>query len=119
MASENDLCRTVTQCLKDNGFLNKMSAEVRKEILDALKNEKQNHQIPPELSAENFVINELIKEYLEWNSFNQTSDVLSLESGQPKQRISRGELENTMNIQSGENAARVPLLYSIISSVRK
>ena len=119
MASEKDLCKTVTQSLRENGFLDKMSADVRKEILEILTNERKNHQLSPELSAENFVINELIKEYLEWNSFNQTSDVLSLESGQPKQRISRSELENTMNIQSGENSAKIPLLYSIISSLQK
>ena len=119
MASEKDLSKTVTQSLKENGFLNKMSAEVRKEILNVMKNENQNHQLSPELSADNFVINELIKEYLEWNHFNQTSDVLSLESGQPKQRISRAELENTMNVQSGENSAKIPLLYSIISTVKK
>ena len=119
MASEKDLSKTVTQSLKENGFLNKMSAEVRKEILNVMKNENQDHQLSPELSADNFVINELIKEYLEWNHFNQTSDVLSLESGQPKQRISRAELENTMNVQSGENSAKIPLLYSIISTVKK
>ena len=119
MASEKDLCKTVTQSLRENGFLDKMSADVRKEILEILTNERKNHQLSPELSAENFVINELIKEYLEWNGFNKTSDVLSLESGQPKQRVSRSELENTMNIQSGENSAKIPLLYSIISSVRK
>ena len=119
MASEKDLCKSVTQSLTDNGFLNKMSAEVRKEILNVMKNESQNHQLSPELSADNFVINELIKEYLEWNHLNQTSDVLSLESGQPKQRVSRAELENTINIQSGENARRIPLLYSIISTVKK
>ena len=119
MASEKDLCQTVTQSLRENGFLNKMSAEVRKEILDVLKNEQQNHQSSSALSTENFIINELIKEYLEWNNLNQTSDVLSLESGQPKQRVSRAELENTINIQSGENARRIPLLYSIISTVKK
>ena len=118
MASEKDLCQTVTQSLRENGFLNKMSAEVRKEILDVLKNEQQNHQSSPALSTENFIINELIKEYLEWNNLNQTSDVLSLESGQPKQRVSRADLENTINIQSGENATRIPLLYSIISTVK-
>ena len=98
MASEKDLCQTVTQSLRENGFLNKMSAEVRKEILDVLKNEQQSHQSSPALSTENFIINELIKEYLEWNNLNQTSDVLSLESGQPKQRVSRAELENTINM---------------------
>ena len=119
MASEKDLCKTVTQSLKENGFLNKMSAEVRSEVLNVLKNEQQNYQLSPEFSADNFVINELIKEYLEWNNFNQTSDVLSLESGQPKQRISRVELENTMNVRSGENSEKIPLLYSIISIVKK
>ena len=119
MASEKELCKSVTESLKENGFLNKMSAEVRKEILSVLKEEQKKHQPSPELSADNFVINELIKEYLEWNNYNQTSDVLSLESGQPKQKISRVELENTINVQCGENSAKIPLLYSLISNIRK
>ena len=119
MASEKDLCKSVTESLKENGFLNKMSAEVRKEILSVLKEEQKKHQPSPELSADNFVINELIKEYLEWNNYNQTSDVLWLESGQPKQKISRVELENTINVQCGENSAKIPLLYSLISNIRK
>ena len=119
MASEKELCKSVTESLKENGFLNKMSAEVRKEILNVLKEEQKNHQPSSELSADNFVINELIKEYLEWNHYNQTSDVLSLESGQPKQRVTRAELEKSINVQCGENSAKIPLLYSLISNIRK
>ena len=120
MASEKELCKSVTESLKENGFLDKMRADVRKEILDVLKGERYRHHQPSnELSADNFVINELIKEYLEWNNYNQTSDVLSLESGQPKQRVSRGELESTMNIRCGENSSKIPLLYSALSNIRK
>ena len=120
MASEKELCKSVTESLKENGFLDKMRADVRKEVLDVLKGERNRHHQPSnELSADNFVINELIKEYLEWNNYNQTSDVLSLESGQPKQRVSRGELESTMNIRCGENSSSIPLLYSVLSNIRK
>ena len=59
MASEKELCKSVTESLKENGFLNKMSAEVRKEILNVLKEEQKKHQPSSELSADNFVINEL------------------------------------------------------------
>ena len=119
MASEKDLYKSVKESLKEKGFLDKMSAEVRTEILQVLKGEQRRHNPPAELSTDNFVINELIKEYLEWNHYNQTSDVLSLETGQPRQRISRDDLENTINIKCGENSSKIPLLYSLISNIRK
>ena len=96
------------------GFEVVLTPYLWKEVLNVLKEEQQKHRPSSELSADNFVINELIKEYLEWNHYNQTSDVLSLESGQPKQKISRVELENTINVQCGENSAKIPLLYSLM-----
>ena len=119
MASEKELCKSVKESLQEKGFLDKMSAEVRKEVLHVLKNDQRAHRTSSELSADNFIINELIKEYLEWNNYTQSSDVLSLESGQPKQRISRAELETTMNVECGENSSKIPLLYSLISNIRK
>ena len=120
MASEKELHRAITDSLKENGFLDKMSAEVRTEILRILKGDKvSNPKLPIDLSTDNFVINELIKEYLQWNQYNQTHEVLSLETGQPRQRISRKELENTLNLTCGENAAKIPLLYALISNIKK
>ena len=117
MASEKDLHQQITESLKEKGFLDKMNAEVRTEILRVLKGEKERKKPPTDLSTDNFVINELVKEYLEWNHYNQTSDVMSLETGQPKNRITRAELENTLNIECGENSSKIPLIYSLISKV--
>ena len=119
MASEKDLHQQITESLKEKGFLDKMNAEVRTEILRVLKGEKEKKKPPTDLSTDNFVINELVKEYLEWNHYNQTSDVMSLETGQPKNRITRAELENTLNIECGENSSKIPLIYSLISNIRK
>ena len=74
MASQKDLYKSITESLKEKGFLDKMSAEVRTEILHILKDEQRRNNPPTELSTDNFVINELIKEYLEWNHYNQTSN---------------------------------------------
>ena len=41
------------------------------------------------------------------------------ESGHPSARMERGELESLVGVRCGENASRVPLLYSMLSAVRK
>ena len=41
------------------------------------------------------------------------------ESGHPSARMDRGDLESLVGVKCGENASRVPLLYSMLSAVRK
>ena len=67
----------------------------------------------------NFLINELIKEYLDYNGYEHTADILSVESGQPQRRADRNDLEAVLRVHTGPNAKQVPLIYSIVSSLRK
>jgi hypothetical protein len=53
----------------------------------------------PALSHENVVINELIREYLEYNHYKHTLSVLIPESGQPLDRVDRAYLAQELNIQ--------------------
>ena len=69
-------------------------------------------------TTSNFLINELIKEYLEFNGYKHSADILSVESGQPSKRVERNDLGNALKIHTGPNAKQVPLLYSMVTSFR-
>jgi len=121
-SSEKDFFEAVKDCLEEKGVLEKLSAEVRSHVMQILKNEDQNSSGQKPIlktSSQNFVINELIKEYLEWNELKHTRDVLVSESGHPKESLSRNQLEELLQVQTGLNARRVPLLYTLVSSVMK
>jgi len=112
-----DLYRAVTSSLKESGFLNEVECQTRKEVLKALVGDGSGaaDQDKPE---SNFVINELIREYLDWNNLSQTSQVLVLESGQPQTPVQRSDIESALKIQTGPNSSRVPLLYTIVSALK-
>ena len=60
------------ESLENRGALNQIKAKLRAEIFTSL--EDNNDQIP-KLPQENLIINELIKEYLEFNEYKYTSSV--------------------------------------------
>ncbi len=53
----------------------------------------------PPLSHENVLINELIREYLEYNHYKHTLSVLIPETGQPNDRVDRAYLAHELNIR--------------------
>ena len=117
---EAEFVNIIEKALKDKGFIEKLSCQVRAEILQVLKSplivKQEKREI--EENSTNFVINELIKEYLDYNGFEHTADILSVESGQPMKRSNRVDIENALKIHTGPNAKQVPLLYSIVTNLR-
>lgn len=69
----------------------------------------------PTLSRENLLINELIREYLDYNSYKYTASVLMAESGQPEVPLDRQFLAKELNIVEDASGKSVPLLYGILS----
>ena len=115
--SEKEFAEAVKESLAERGVLNKLSGEIRTEVLQILKNEEKSDPERQVLkTSENFVINELIKEYLDWNNLIQTRTVLVLETGHPNESLSRSQLEEALNVQTGANAQKVPLLYSLVAA---
>lgn len=68
----------------------------------------------PPLSHENLLINELIREYLEFNKYRYTASVLTAESGQPEVPLDRQFMANELNVAEDSSAKSVPLLYGLI-----
>ena len=78
MASINELKEVLKETLEDRGVLQEVKARIRAEIFNTL-NEKPTKK--PELSNENLIINELIREYLVFNNYTHALAVLLPESG--------------------------------------
>ena len=78
MASLDDLKNVLRETLEQKGVLNDVKAKIRAEVFTALDSEAQGK---PPLSNENMIINEMIREYLEYNRYYNASSVLITESG--------------------------------------
>lgn len=88
MTTLEDLKSILKDTLEQKGVLSdikvnmnfNIKAKIRAEIFTALD---QDSVGKPKLSNENLIINELIKEYLEYNKYHHSVSVLCAESGQP------------------------------------
>ena len=118
-----DLHSALKQSLDQRGVLNSIRATMRAEIFNALEDHDAVNINPVERqpSSENLILNELIREYLEYNGFLNTLSVFHPETGQPKiptGRIGREVLIHELDLADGERAKRVPLLYSVLAKLQ-
>jgi len=122
MASIEELKDALAQTLEARGVLGKLKAQVRAEIFTAL--EDPNEAPPAELSNENLVINELIREYFQYNGYESALSVFLAESGQPSgpgaSVLDRGFLAQELLRGAPETDAsgKLPLLYSVVAQRR-
>uniref|UniRef100_U3IIL7 Centrosomal protein 20 n=1 Tax=Anas platyrhynchos platyrhynchos TaxID=8840 RepID=U3IIL7_ANAPP len=112
MATVVELKQALKEALEKRGVLGQIRANIRAEVFHAL--DDQSEPRPP-LSRENLLINELVREYLEYNKYKYTASVLTAEAGQPEMPLDRQFLVKELNIVEDANAKSVPLLYGIIS----
>jgi len=67
-------CVVVRETLEYRGVLGQLRARIRAEVFSALNDPTDSR---PEVSRENFLINELIREYLDFNHYKYASSVLT------------------------------------------
>jgi len=109
------------QALEERGSLRQIKARMRAEIFNAL-DDKDDPK--PLLSNANLLINELIREYLEFNHYRHTLSVLLPESGQPEQAVfDHGFMARELNLdgilrETGQ-ASTIPLIYSIVALLQQ
>ena len=114
MASLEDLKNVLKETLESKGVLNDIRSKIRAEIFTALDNETVGK---PKLSNENMILNEIIREYLEYNRYYNTQSVLMAESGQPVEPpFDREYLHKKFSIGKGDK--NVPLLYEIVFGLK-
>ena len=113
--NSEELKASLKESLIKGGILNKIKAQMRQEIYNILDND--NNQ-KPNLTKENYIINELIKEYFNFNDYTLSSDVLQSETGQPNSNLNRDEIVKALNIIESEENKNEPILYSILSGLQ-
>ncbi|KAL8582305.1 Centrosomal protein 20 [Nucella lapillus] len=86
MASAAELTEVVKKNLEQRGVLNQVKARIRAEVYNAIDRPADNR---PVISNENILINELIREYLDFNKYHYTSSLLTAESGMAKEPFDR------------------------------
>ena len=111
MTSVEELKNALKETLEQRGVLNQIKAIMRQEIYESIENDDNPK---PQLSEENLIINELIKEYLDYKKYSYSSSVFQSESGQPKDTFNRDTISKELNIIESESNKQKPLLYSIL-----
>ncbi|KAM9856460.1 centrosomal protein 20 [Aulostomus maculatus] len=112
MATITELKCAVRETLESRGVLSQLKARIRAEVFSALDDQCQPR---PPLSHENLLINELIREYLEFNKYRYTASVLTAESGQPEVPLDRSFLASELRVTEDSSSKSVPLLYGLVS----
>ncbi|CAE7593376.1 CEP20 [Symbiodinium sp. CCMP2592] len=92
--------------------LPKVKAKVRAEIFAALDDEQVQR---PQLPRENALINELIKEYFEYNGYYHALSVLLAESGHPEEpQFDRRFLASELRVREDDRSRSHPLIYALV-----
>mmetsp|Transcript_1990 Transcript_1990/g.2583 ORF Transcript_1990/g.2583 Transcript_1990/m.2583 type:complete len:214 (+) Transcript_1990:161-802(+) len=116
-AGVGELKDALVEILEQRGVVNQIKARLRAEIFSALESDAT----PPQNSLpENVIINELIREYLEFNKYLCTNSVFLKESGHPAEKpFDRAFLSNHIGVDDTGNRQEIPLLYGIVDFISK
>lgn len=115
-----DLKAALREALEQKGVLGAMKAQMQSEVFTALDDADDPR---PRLSDENMLINELIREYLHFNSYRHALSVFLSETGQPEQSLNREVLAQRTHLpaglcssgEAGPAGAQLPLLYALLA----
>uniref|UniRef100_A0A667HVA8 FGFR1OP N-terminal like n=1 Tax=Lynx canadensis TaxID=61383 RepID=A0A667HVA8_LYNCA len=95
MATVAELKAVLKDTLEKRGVLGHLKARIRAEVFNALHDESEPR---PPLSHENLLINELIREYLEFNKY--TASVLISDDHLRKEKGSINNIEDPLVSQA-------------------
>ncbi|XP_049870344.1 centrosomal protein 20-like, partial [Pectinophora gossypiella] len=121
MTTEKDLLNAIKDLLKRSGHLNKFQAEVQANITQLLKSRNTmtagtKKTAPPPPPEEVLLINELVREYLEWHGYLYTSSVMMSEAAMPDEKKARGDLCAAIGVKDDEKSSALPLLSNIVAA---
>ncbi len=114
-----ELRDVLRQTLDNRGVLGEIKARVRAEVFNALDEDEAEDR--PRLSNENMIINELIREYLEYNGYRHTLSVLVPETGQPEdasKHLPRSLMVSEFGLREDGTSEQLPLLYGIVAKLQ-
>ncbi|GBP75083.1 LisH domain-containing protein FOPNL [Eumeta japonica] len=121
--SEAELLDAIRRLLKSSGHLNKLQAEIRAKITEALKAREEYNgggigaaQVAPGAPPDALLVNELVREYLEWNGYLYTASVFASEASLPNERRSRETLCTDVGVRDDHRSSGLPLLANMVAA---
>ncbi|KAM3967312.1 centrosomal protein 20 [Aphomia sociella] len=119
MNSEKELTDAIKDLLKKNGHLNKLQAEMRAKVTEVLQERQvlnSSDRSAPPPTEEVLLVNELVREYLEWNGYLYTASVMASEAAMPNDKKSRALLCSEVGVRDDEKSSALPLLSNIVAA---
>ncbi|XP_043279741.1 centrosomal protein 20 [Venturia canescens] len=120
MATEKDLMNAVRDSLESDGVLGRLKAEMRTEVMRLLggPSNKPNRITKIESPPNVILMNELVREYLDWIGYKYTSSVLIAECKLSKQPLDRSFLLRDLGVRDSATTKNLPLLYSLVETTK-
>jgi FOP N terminal dimerisation domain len=87
--------------------------QVRSHIVQVLEGSEHTHS-SPNPAPDTYLLNELIREYLDFHGYDATKSVFCKESQLAHEAFPRSFLEARVGLSSGLQASRLPALYSLL-----
>ncbi|XP_050465053.1 centrosomal protein 20 isoform X1 [Cataglyphis hispanica] len=107
---------TVRESLKADGDLDRMKAEMRTEVIKLLDcSSKENKKIVKP-SHDIILLNELVREYLDWMGYKYSSTVFIAECDLPKHSLDRTLLAQSLGVKDNEKSRNLPLLCGLVQT---
>ncbi|XP_026539113.1 lisH domain-containing protein FOPNL-like [Notechis scutatus] len=114
MATVAELKAALKEALARSGALGQVRARVRAEVFATLDDPGEPR---PAASRETLLLNELIREYLQFHRYNSSASVFLAESGQPEIPLDRDFLAKELHVVEDPSSRSVPLLYGILTQL--
>jgi lisH domain-containing protein FOPNL len=105
----NEMKDVLKEQLEKDGSLNEVRAKLRSHLFNTLNNNQKSKQ---NLSNQDLIMGELIREYLTFRNLNYANSVMIPEAGLPERPLDRGIIANQLNVEESSETRQLPLLYS-------
>ncbi|KAK4874436.1 hypothetical protein RN001_013796 [Aquatica leii] len=114
--TEQDLLNAVKESLQRDGRLGRFKAELRAAVMSILHKRPLNDKDHIEIPEETKLINNLLREYLVWNGYIYSEQILVAESSLEQERPTRECIATKLGVVDDANTTKIPLLYYIVSA---
>ena len=119
MATAEDFKMAVKDQLEQSGVLATLQAQIRAQIVNALEEGTADCKPKVPQTSDAYLLNELIREYLEFQGYRAAASVFVPEAGlSAPHRLSRQCLCDRLRVHDGPNTQQLPLLFSLLAQAR-
>ncbi|XP_001603530.1 lisH domain-containing protein FOPNL [Nasonia vitripennis] len=120
MATGKDLIDAIRTSLEADGELGQIKAEMRTKVMKLLEgSQRSSGSKLPKSPQEVLILNELIREYLDWMGYKYTSTVLVSECELSKQPLDRSFITKDLGTVETEKTKELPLLFCLVETFKE